>query len=313
MARLSLIILVSALCSSALAAATGPVHLSPADLLVARQQRTGTARNRQQPQQQPARSGTAAAPKTSPAKTGKTATTGNTKQQPQRAPPTKTTAAAKNGGGAKATAAPAAPPAAPVSGRVTAQPITQFSPSPFCAAANMLPSDGTQIRVGSCSSTAMGAIPSTDNMVSTIITNPAFGATVDASVDMVVAIDMVGLDTGFFSDPQLTYNKQPQTLNGNGIIQGHQHVTIQPLTNTNAAPDSTKFVFFKGLNDQSKDGRSLTVTVPKGTFTTNGLHRICTMSGVNAHQPPLMPVAQRGSQDDCIRVTVKNAGGAKAK
>ncbi|KAJ3149024.1 hypothetical protein HDU89_004026 [Geranomyces variabilis] len=302
MTRLSLLVLVSALCSSALAAATGPVDLSPAALLAVRQQRTaatGATRNRQQPQQQPARSAPA---KTTPAAKSRK-TTAAAKQQGS-----KTTSAAA-GTGAKATAAPAAP----VSGRVTTQPITQFSPSPFCSAANMLPSDGTQIRVGSCSSTAMGAIPSTDNMVSTIITSPAFGATIDATVDNVVAIDMVGLDTGFFSDPQVNYNKQPQTLNSNGIIQGHQHITIQPLPNTQAAPDSTKFVFFKGLNDESKNGRTLTVTVPKGTFTTNGLHRICSMSGVNAHQPPLMPVAQRGSQDDCIRVTVKNAVAAAGK
>ncbi|KAJ3184933.1 hypothetical protein HDU87_002497 [Geranomyces variabilis] len=296
MTRLSLLLLVSALCSSALAAATGPVDLSPAALLAVRQQRTGATRNRQQPKQQPARSAPARATKA--AKSRKTGTAAN--QQGSKATATATSAA-----GAAATAAP-------VSGRTTAQPITQFSPSPFCSAANMLPSDGTQIRVGSCSSTAMGAIPSTSNMVSTIITSPAFMGTVDASVDNVVAIDMVGLDTGFFSDPQVNYNKQPQTLNSNGIIQGHQHITIQPLTNAQAAPDSTKFVFFKGLNDESSNGRTLTVTVPKGTFTTNGLHRICSMSGVNAHQPPLMPVAQRGSQDDCIRVTVKNAVAATA-
>jgi hypothetical protein len=32
------------------------------------------------------------------------------------------------------------------------------------------------------------------------------------------------------------------------------------------------------------------------------------MTGTNSHQPVIMPVAQRGAQDDCIRVNVINAG-----
>ncbi|TPX54689.1 hypothetical protein PhCBS80983_g05849 [Powellomyces hirtus] len=207
----------------------------------------------------------------------------------------------QNGGAAKA------PPAAPVSGRETKVPITQFASAPFCTNSNMVQSDGTQIRDGSCSSTALGAIPSVDNMVSTIITTPKSGANVQAGQDNVIAVDMINLDTGFFADPQINYNKQPQTLNGGGKIEGHQHITIQKLDSTTAAPDATKFVFFKGLNDQSANGRTLSVTVPAGTFKANGLHRICSMSGTNAHQPPLMPVAQRGAQDDCIRVNVVGA------
>ncbi|KAI8919461.1 hypothetical protein DFJ77DRAFT_454315 [Powellomyces hirtus] len=191
--------------------------------------------------------------------------------------------------------------------RITEVPIVQFAPAPFCAVSNMAAGDGTQIRGGSCSSTALGAIPSVNSMVSTVITTPKSGADVRADQDILVAVDMVNLDTGFFADPQLNYNKQPQTLNRQGQIQGHQHITVQNLASTTTAPDASKFVFFKGLNNQAPNGRTLTVTIPKGTFTTNGLHRVCSMSGTNAHQPPLMPVAQRGAQDDCIRINVTGA------
>jgi len=36
-----------------------------------------------------------------------------------------------------------------------------------------------------------------------------------------------------------------------------------------------------------------------------GLYRCCTMASSFAHTPVIMPVAQRGSQDDCIRFTVQ--------
>ncbi|RKO87433.1 hypothetical protein BDK51DRAFT_24702, partial [Blyttiomyces helicus] len=99
----------------------------------------------------------------------------------------------------------------------------------------------------------------------------------------------------------------PQTLNAQGIVQGHQHITIQQLTSTQAAPDAQVFAFFKGLNDQALDGRTLAVNVPAGTFKTDGLYRICSMSGGDGHAPTIMPVAQRGAQDDCIRINVQNA------
>jgi len=35
-----------------------------------------------------------------------------------------------------------------------------------------------------------------------------------------------------------------------------------------------------------------------------GSYRLCTMTSSSNHQPVLMPVAQRGAQDDCIRFTV---------
>jgi hypothetical protein len=67
-------------------------------------------------------------------------------------------------------------------------------------------------------------------------------------------------------------------------------------------------VFFKGLNDPAVDG-TLSVVIPAGTLPV-GLLRICSISGSESHQPVVMPVAQRGSQDDCIRVEVVNNGSA---
>ncbi|KAJ3278291.1 hypothetical protein HK104_002468 [Borealophlyctis nickersoniae] len=177
-------------------------------------------------------------------------------------------------------------------------------PSAFCRSQRGLtPSDGTQIQTGACSSTVMGAIPTVDKMVSTIIISPQSGSTVRANQDMTVNVRVSNLDTGFFSDPNTQYYLTPQTLSSNGLIQGHSHVTIQKLNSNTSPPDPTQFDFFKGLDEQANNAGILSVTVPGGTLS-QGQYRICTMSGSDSHQPVIMPIAQRGAQDDCIRVRV---------
>ncbi|KAJ3120990.1 hypothetical protein HK098_004079 [Nowakowskiella sp. JEL0407] len=185
-----------------------------------------------------------------------------------------------------------------------------FKPFPennFCKKSGQAEANGSQNKQGACSSTPQGSIPSVDKMVSTLIIQPDDGATIDAAKDNTVTIAMNNLQTGFFDDPQKQYYLFPQTLNDQGIIQGHQHITVQKMNGKNVL-DAKIFAFFKGLNAASKDGKTLSVTIPKGTLLQNGKHRICSLSGTFSHQPVIMPVAQRGAQDDCIRVNVVNAG-----
>ena len=140
-------------------------------------------------------------------------------------------------------------------------------------------------------------------MVSTLITAPANGAALDGSQDIIVKLENANILTGFFSDPNSQYYLFPQNLDPvTGLIRGHQHVTVQLLASTVVAPNPQSFEFFKGINDAAVDG-SLSVVIPAGTLRS-GLHRICTISGSESHQPVVMPVAQRGSQDDCIRVQI---------
>lgn len=67
-----------------------------------------------------------------------------------------------------------------------------------------------------------------------------------------------------------------------------------------------EFVFFKGINDAGNQGL-LKATVDKGLPPGN--YRLCSMSSASNHQPVLIPVAQRGAQDDCVRFVVINTGG----
>ncbi|KAJ1550659.1 hypothetical protein HK096_005706, partial [Nowakowskiella sp. JEL0078] len=185
--------------------------------------------------------------------------------------------------------------------------FTASSPVAFCLKSNQAKSDGSQNKAGSCSSTAQGSIPSFDRMVSSLIIQPNNAGTFDASKDTTVTVAFQNLQTGFFDDPQKQYYLFPQTLNSQGIIEGHLHVTMQQMSGKSVL-DARVFAFFKGLNAASTDGKTLSVTVPAGTIRANGQFRICSLSGTFSHQPVIMPVAQRGAQDDCIRVNVINAG-----
>lgn len=94
-----------------------------------------------------------------------------------------------------------------------------------------------------------------------------------------------------------------------GSVVGHTHISVQDIgdAKTTTPPDANKFAFFKGINDAG-DGKgtlsaNLTAGLPAGSY------RVCSMTSAANHQPVLMPIAQRGPQDDCVRFTVANGGG----
>ncbi|KAL6409390.1 hypothetical protein AUP68_05764 [Ilyonectria robusta] len=147
-------------------------------------------------------------------------------------------------------------------------------------------------------------------MVSTVFVSPQNGDDVQENTDFDISVQTSGLSAGTFTNAQTTYYSAPQDLDGGGQIIGHTHVTVQDTGNslnpTNAL-DATQFAFFKGINDAGNGQGLLTATVTGGLPAGN--YRICSMSSAANHQPVLMPVAQRGAQDDCIRVTVGAGGG----
>ncbi|RIA85628.1 hypothetical protein C1645_830480 [Glomus cerebriforme] len=168
------------------------------------------------------------------------------------------------------------------------------------------PTDGKQIPGGSFSSTIQGTIPSVNKMTSSLIISPSNEAVIKPNKSFLVKVLVDNLETGHFSDPDTQYYTKPQQLNDHGVIKGHIHVTIQSLEG-NRPPNSKEFGFFKGVEDKSKKGLSVVNVVSEdGTRgLPNGRYRICSMSSSVSHQPLIMPIAKRGAQDDCIRITVK--------
>jgi hypothetical protein len=176
----------------------------------------------------------------------------------------------------------------------------------FCAGKTV--TNGLQVKGGSCNGIVMGDIPSQANMISSIITSPAPGAQIPSDTNFTVTVQVANLVAGFFTNAASTYYAAPQQLQG-GKIVGHSHITIQDLganLNPSTPPDPTAFAFFKGINDPGNGQGLLSADVIGGLPAGN--YRICTMTSAANHQPVTMPVAQRGAQDDCTKITVTGNG-----
>lgn len=157
----------------------------------------------------------------------------------------------------------------------------------------------------------MGDIPAKTNMVSSIITFPETGSQIESNTDFEITVQMANLISGSFTNAVATYYSAPQKLQG-GIIVGHTHVTVQNLGNSlnpKQAMDATQFDFFKGINDDG-NGQGLLKAVVTGGLPA-GNYRVCTMASSSNHAPVLMPVAQRGTPDDCTKFVVTGNGKTK--
>jgi transcription initiation factor TFIID subunit 15 len=178
----------------------------------------------------------------------------------------------------------------------------------FCQGAQL--TNGEQVEGGSCNGIPMGKIPAKNNMPSTVFVNPQNGGNVQANQDFDIQIQMINFAPGSFTNATTTYYSAPQDLNGAGQIIGHTHITVQDTgndLNPTQPLDPTIFAFFKGVNDAGNGQGLLAATVEGGL--PDGNYRACTMAAAANHQPVLMPVAQRGAQDDCVRFTVGGNGG----
>jgi len=149
-------------------------------------------------------------------------------------------------------------------------------------------------------------------MISTIITFPEAGsATIESNKSFNITVQVQNLVPGFFTNAVATYYAGPQFLQG-GLVVGHTHVTIQDMgdsLNPQTPLDATKFAFFKGINDAGNGNGQLQATVTGGLPAGN--YRVCTMTSASNHQPVLMPVAQRGTPDDCSKFKVIGTGTIK--
>ncbi|RAL66042.1 hypothetical protein DID88_005703 [Monilinia fructigena] len=152
--------------------------------------------------------------------------------------------------------------------------------------------------------------PAKTKMMSSIITFPLAGsATIESDTTFNITVQMNNITPGFFSNADSTYFSAPQQLDDSGVVIGHTHVTVQDMgssLNPTAALDPTQFAFFKGINDAGNGQGLLSATVNGGLPAGN--YRVCTLASSTNHQPVIMPVAQRGTADDCTKFTVIGSG-----
>ncbi|KAI8966086.1 hypothetical protein F5Y11DRAFT_211874 [Daldinia sp. FL1419] len=178
----------------------------------------------------------------------------------------------------------------------------------FCSGQEL--TNGLQQKQGSCNGIPMGKIPATNKMVSSVLINPQHNDNIEANQDFDIQVQVQNFAPGTFTNADNTYYSAPQDLDGQGQIIGHTHVTVQDMGNSlnpTQPLDATKFVFFKGINDDGNGNGLLSATVDGGLPAGN--YRVCTMFAAANHQPVIMPVAQRGAQDDCTKFTVGGGNG----
>ncbi|KAI9049416.1 hypothetical protein LZ554_006450 [Drepanopeziza brunnea f. sp. 'monogermtubi'] len=170
--------------------------------------------------------------------------------------------------------------------------------------------NGLQVQGGSCNGIPMGDIPAKAAMISSAIQFPQTnGDPIAPNTDFDITVQVSNLVAGSFTNADTTYYSGPQFLQS-GKVVGHTHVTVQDMGNTlnpKTALDATQFAFFKGINDDGNGNGLLKATVTGGLPAGN--YRVCTMTSASNHQPVLMPVAQRGTSDDCTKFVVATDGG----
>ncbi|KAF1931860.1 uncharacterized protein M421DRAFT_28948, partial [Didymella exigua CBS 183.55] len=177
----------------------------------------------------------------------------------------------------------------------------------FCTGKTL--TNGLQTKTGSCNGIPMGDIPASTAMVSSVFTSPKNGDVVAPNTAMTFSVQIANLQAGTFTNPSNTYYSAPQALQG-GKIVGHTHITVQDLggsANPTQPLDAQKFAFFKGVNDDGNGNGLLSANLAAGL--PEGFYRVCCMTAAANHQPVIMPVAQRGAQDDCVRFQVAANGG----
>ncbi|PGH02006.1 hypothetical protein AJ79_07744 [Helicocarpus griseus UAMH5409] len=169
--------------------------------------------------------------------------------------------------------------------------------------------NGTKDQGGSCNGIPMGDIPSFNHMVSTLIHRPAPNEIVKANEDLDLTIQINNLATGHFTNTDQSYFSAPQFVNKDGIIEGHVHFTVEYLgpeiTPKNGPLDPREPAFFKGVRIAADKNGILVHRMPAGRLKKKGFYRFCTMTAAANHQPVIMPVARRGSQDDCNKFWVE--------
>ena len=138
---------------------------------------------------------------------------------------------------------------------------------------------------GSCNTAPRGVIPSTDNMPSAKFIFPKNFDKLAKNESFTVQLAIRHIETGWFTNPQMTFMSTPQEVNTSGDIIGHSHLVIEVLSGFGQTDptDPRHFIFFKALNDPAVDG--ILSTVVTGGLPHAGYYRISAFHGGANHQP----------------------------
>ncbi len=134
--------------------------------------------------------------------------------------------------------------------------------------------------------------------------SPKNTGTVAANTNFTVKMRIKNLETGNFVNAEENYFSAPQQLNAQGVVVGHSHVVIEKIASmtSTTVSDPTVFAFFKGLNSAASANGVLEAVVTGGLPA--GVYKLSSINTAANHQPVLAPVAQHGSLDDVVYVSL---------
>lgn len=160
-----------------------------------------------------------------------------------------------------------------------------------------------------------------------LIINPSVNAEIERNSTFLVDVNVAEFALGSTSNSKKEYLMHPQSLNEEGLPEGHVHLSVQFLSPLGAydgsigteVPRSQDCEFFKAnVQSFARFGPShisrVTFEIKPG-LTKRGWYRICSFLGTTAHGPiyPNDNRVQAGKSfkshmpdNDCIRIKVLN-------
>jgi hypothetical protein len=155
--------------------------------------------------------------------------------------------------------------------------------------------DGSQ-KGGVFNPVPYGEIPANTPQVA--IQRPGSGRILPLNQEIQIRALVQNFQPGFFNDPNTQYGVDPQRLNADGNLQGHNHACIQRLLR-NGLPASTKCDSFVVLQ---QEGTGNVISGVGPPITTAGRYRVCVDDASGAHYVAARAFAQQGGPVDCVRV-----------
>jgi hypothetical protein len=149
-----------------------------------------------------------------------------------------------------------------------------------------------------------GEIP--QNTPQVVIDRPGSGRILPLNQEIKIRALVENFQPGFFSDPKTQYGVDPQRLNDQGNLQGHNHACIQRIPDNGQL--STKCDSFVVLE---QEGNSNVVSGVGPPISVPGRYRVCVDDASGAHYVAVRAFAQQGGPVDCVRVLFMGGRGRR--
>lgn len=146
-----------------------------------------------------------------------------------------------------------------------------------------------------------GEIP--QNTPQVVIQRPGSGRILPLNREIQIRAVVENFQPGFFNDPKTQYGVDPQRLNAQGNLQGHNHACIQRIPANGAL--NVKCDSFVVLEQEGTTNVLSGVGPP---ISVPGRYRVCVDDASGAHYVAVRAFAQQGGPVDCVRVLFLGRG-----